>query len=124
MSAGLLYIAVVSLVTGTGMFVFWSMAVLSRKVPEIEEGRVDIWFHVAAEFATALALVGGGAAVLVDARAPWSVGLSSLGLGLLVYTLIASPGFYAERRQLPMVGMFVGFWLLTVPAVVLRFLCV
>jgi len=118
-----MYIIIVSLVTGIGMLSFWSMAMLSGRVPEVREGRIDIWFHMGAEFATALALIGGGVAVLVDHTAPWSVVLSSLGLGLLVYTLIASPGYYAQRRNLPMVGMFVGFWLLTVPAVILRFLC-
>jgi hypothetical protein len=122
MPLGLLYVAIVSLVIGMGMLGFWSMAVLSGKVPEIREGRIDIWFHLAAEFITALALIGGGGALFVDERAPWSVALSSAALGLLAYTLIASPGYYAERRDRPMVGMFVGFWLLTIPAVILRFL--
>lgn len=124
MSGGLRYVVIVSLVTGIGMLSFWSMAMLSGRVPEVREGRIDIWFHIGAEFATALALIGGGVAVLVDHTAPWSVVLSSLGLGLLVYTLIASPGYYAQRRNLPMAGMFAGFWSLTIPAVILRFLCV
>ena len=124
MSAGLLYVVVVSLVTGIGILGFWSMAVLSGRVPEVREGRIDIWFHIGAEFATALGLIGGGVAMLIDHAAPWSVVLSSLGLGLLLYTLIASPGYYVERRNRPMASMFLGFWLLTIPAVILRFLCV
>ncbi|MFH1329260.1 MAG: hypothetical protein ABIJ48_01170 [Actinomycetota bacterium] len=113
MPAGLLYVTVVSLFIGAGMAGFWSLAVVARKVPEIQAGRVDIRFHVAAEYATALALLAGGAAVLADHHAAWSVGLSSLALGLLVYTRIASPGYYAEKRDQAGVLMFAGFWVLT-----------
>jgi hypothetical protein len=116
----LLYVAVVSLFIGAGMAGFWSVAVLTRKVPEIQARRIDIWFHIGAEYATALALLAGGVAIVVDHRAAWSVVLSSFALGLLVYTLIASPGYYAEKRDRVGLVMFAAFWVLTIPAVVLR----
>ena len=46
--------------------------------------------------------------------------LSSLSLGLLTYTLIVSPGYYVERRNLPLILVFAGFWVVTIPAIVFR----
>jgi hypothetical protein len=39
---------------------------------------------------------------------------------MLAYTLIVSPGYYVERRNLPFVVVFAGFWVVTVPAIVFR----
>lgn len=50
--------------------------------------------------------------------------LSTLGLGMLTYTLIASPGYYVERHNIPAVVMFGGLWLLVLPAIILRFTAV
>ncbi|MBN2113791.1 MAG: hypothetical protein JW785_06665 [Acidimicrobiia bacterium] len=121
MPPGLCYIAVVSLLTGAGMGGFWTVALAARRVPEVSAGRIDIWFHIAAEYATAVALLAGGAAILADHTAAWSAVLSSFGLGLLVYSLAASPGYYAEKRDRGGLLIFAGFWLLAIPAVVLRF---
>ena len=115
------YLAIVPILIGLSMLGFWAVAVATRRVPEIDSGGIEIWFHIAAEAVTGVVLIFGGIAVLVDGESPLTVVLSSLGLGMLVYTLIVSPGYYVERRDAPLVWMFAGFWILTIPAVVFRF---
>ncbi|MEA3511882.1 MAG: hypothetical protein U9R51_10650 [Actinomycetota bacterium] len=124
MTAGEWYVAIVPLVVGFGVLGFWAAALLGRNVPEITSGGIEIWFHIVAEAATAMLLIAGGVAVLVDAAASWSITLSALGLGMLTYTLIVSPGYYVERRNASAVIMFGGLWLLTLPAIILRFVIV
>ena len=115
------YLAIVPILIGLGMLGFWAVAVATRRVPEIDSGGIEIWFHIAAEAVTGVVLIFGGIAVLIDGESPLTVVLSSLGLGMLVYTLIVSPGYYVERRDAPLLWMFAGFWILTIPAVVFRF---
>lgn len=49
----------------------------------------------------------------------WVVVLSSIGLGLLVYALVDSPGRYPGDRRKQ--AQFVIGWLFTIPALVVRF---
>ena len=121
MEFGEWYLAIVPILIGLGMLGFWCGAIVTRAVPEINSGEIEIWFHIAAEVATGVLLVAGGISVLADGAATPSVVLSSLSLGMLVYTLIASPGYYVERAEVSRVWMFAGIWALTIPAVVFRF---
>ena len=69
---------------------------------------------------TGLVLLASGIAMLAaDPEDPWVVAVSSIGLGLLVYALVDSPGRYSgdRRKQL----QFTIGWLFTIPAIVLRF---
>jgi len=77
-------------------------------------------FHLASEMLTALVLLVAGISMLAaDPDDDWVVVLSSIGLGLLVYALVDSPGRYRgdRRKQL----QFAIGWLFTIPALVLRF---
>jgi peptidoglycan/LPS O-acetylase OafA/YrhL len=120
MTAGLWYVVAFSLVVGAAMPVFWVTAIAAGKVPEIEEGSREIWFHIAAETATGLTLIGGAIATLVAPSAKGSAVATLLGMGLLGYSLTVSPGYYADRREWPMVAMFGCIWAAAIPAVVLR----
>ncbi|TMC48471.1 MAG: hypothetical protein E6J14_12030 [Chloroflexi bacterium] len=113
MSAGLWYVAVVCLGGGVGIPAYWLAAA----------GTVDdaeMRFHVAAEVVTGLVLLAAGIGMVVDHRARWSVALSSLGLGLLLYAVIASPGLYAARGERRMALMFAPLAVFVGAAVILR----
>ena len=58
--------------------------------------------------------------LIVDHRARWSVAVSSLGLGLLLYAVVSSPGLYASRGERRMALMFAPLAVFVVAAVVLR----
>ncbi len=111
MDAGLWYVVAFSLATGVMIPAFWILLLITRQIRELRKGRRDIWFHIVAEIATGALLVAG------DSGA--SFALSAMGLGALVYTLIQSPGYYVDRREWPMVGLFAVTWLASVPAIAL-----
>jgi hypothetical protein len=72
----------------------------------------EIGLHVAAEVLTAVGLVAGGVLVLADRTA--SVLL--VALGMLLYTVIQSPGYFVARREWAMVAMFAVLAAVTVAA--------
>lgn len=121
-TAGLWYVVVVSVGVGIAMPAWWVVALTRGLVPEVAEGRRDIWFHIGAEMLTGVMLIAGGIATAVSPEAGWSGMLSTFGWGLLVYTLIQSPGYYVDRGERQMVAMFGMIWLFVVPAIVVRFL--
>ncbi len=108
MPAGLWYVVGYSVAVGVSLLAYWPLMIAAKQVPEIREGKREIWFHVAAEVATGLTLIGGAVATLVNHGASRSRVLSALGLGMVVYTLIQSPGYYVVRGNRAMVAMFAG----------------
>lgn len=121
MTGALWYVATYSIVIGVFMVGWWSFALVRRLVPEAVAGSREIWFHIAAELVTGSVLVAGGVATLLAPTERWTGVLVAIGLGLVVYSLIASPGYYVERGERPMVVMFATIWLFTIPALVLLF---
>ena len=73
-------------------------------MPELKTEPFRIAFHLAGEFLTAVALIAGGLGLLCGA--PWGRPMYLVSLGMLLYTVIVSPGYFCQRREWPMVGMF------------------
>ena len=78
-----------------------------------DRSRVEIGLHLTAEFATAMFLVIGGIALARGGTRS----LSLVGLGMLLYTIIQSPGYFLARHELPPVLMFGVLAALTVAAI-------
>jgi hypothetical protein len=91
-------------IIGAAIAALWLLLLVTGQVPEINEGRIGIWFHLAAELLLAAVLVAAGLALL-RRRAPARL-LSAVALGALGYSAVNSPGWYAERGEWAMVGMF------------------
>lgn len=68
-------------------------------------------FHYVAEFVTAVALVVGGLGLLFGWA--WAMTEYLIAMGMLIYTVINSPGYFAQQRQWAMVGMFAGLMILS-----------
>jgi peptidoglycan/LPS O-acetylase OafA/YrhL len=92
------------LVVGTAIAGLWIVLLSTGQVPEVDEDRVDIWFHIAAELATAALLVAAG--VMVLRRRPSGRTVAAFALGALAYTSVNSPGYYAESGDHAMVALF------------------
>lgn len=73
-------------------------------MPEFQTAPWAIAFHLAAEAATALALIVSGAGLLRGAA--WARTVSLVALGMLIYTVIVSPGYFAQQGVWPLVVMF------------------
>ncbi len=93
-----------AIIVGIGMIGMWSLLLITRQVPELETEPLRIRFHIAAEFITAIALLVSGIGLLTDQS--WSQWLYLVAIGMLFYTVIVSPGYYAEKGEWPFVGMF------------------
>jgi hypothetical protein len=92
------------ILVGLLMMVQWTFSILSGSVPEFQTAPWEIAFHLAAEFSTALVLLLGGIAMLRSIA--WSRTVLLLGLGMVIYSEIVSPGYFAQLNQWVFVAMF------------------
>jgi len=93
-----------SLSIGTLMLAQWAFFIAAGLVPEIRTEPIALALHLVAEATTALLLITGGIALL--RRVAWAPKLLLVANGLLIYTVIVSPGYFAQAGQWLLVGMF------------------
>ena len=113
----MIFAAIYAIVVGVGMIGQWLVFLATGQVPELKTEPLRIRFHLAAEFATALALVAGGLALLTGQ--PWGRWFYLLAMGMLLYTVIVSPGYFAQKGQWAFVGMFAVVLLLALVSIAL-----
>jgi hypothetical protein len=106
-----------AIIVGLGMIAQWTRSYVSRQIPELKTEPIRIGFHIAAEMATALMLIVGGIG-LFYAR-PWALTLYPLSIGMLMYTAIVSPGYFAQRGKWVWVFIFSVLVLLAIVSVLL-----
>ncbi|PKL66339.1 MAG: hypothetical protein CVV28_11225 [Methanobacteriales archaeon HGW-Methanobacteriales-1] len=104
-------IAIYSLFIGILMIGMWSMFILTGQVPEIAIKPAEIMLHLLAEFITAVLLIGGGIGLLKKIKVGYNLNL--VALGMLLYTLIVSPGYYLQKGDLVFIGVFVLLFIST-----------
>jgi len=76
-----------------------------------------IRFHLVAEFATAIGLFVGSTGLLTNR--PWGRSAYLLAMGMLLYTVIVSPGYFAQKSQWAFVSMFLVVFLLALVSIIL-----
>jgi len=86
------------------MFGQWIFFLSAGQVPEVRTAPIALTFHLAAEAITALLLIISGS-LLARGRSRF-VGLGLVANGMLIYTVIVSPGYFAQLGQWPLVAMF------------------
>jgi hypothetical protein len=89
---------------GVMMIAQWAFFIAARQVPELQAEPYRIAFHLAAEIITALGLIFSGSALL--RRASWGASAHLVFAGMLTYSVIASPGYFAQQGQWIFVVMF------------------
>jgi hypothetical protein len=89
---------------GLLMIAQWTFSISAGAVPEFETAPWAIGFHLAGEMTAAVALLAGGIAFLKSKS--WGNTVLLLGLGMVIYSEIVSPGYYAELEQWLFVVMF------------------
>jgi len=94
----------------------WGFFLASGNVPELTEAPKEIAFHIAAELLMAIALLVGSIALLLRRR--WGTAIYLIGLGMVVYSVINSPGYFAQQGQWGPVAMFAVLLVLSVAAAV------
>lgn len=100
-----------SIIIGTLMIMQWCFFIFTGKVPELQIEPIRITFHLVSEGLTALALILSGIGLLGKRR--WGRDTALIALGMLLYTTIVSPGYFAQQGEWMLVGMFVVILALT-----------
>jgi len=103
--------SIYSLFVGISMIGLWVMLLSTGQVPELATEPYRIMAHILAEVITAALLLVSGLG-LVTGRA-WGSKMF-LFAGALLYSLIASPGYYVQHGVIPMVLMFLTLLVITI----------
>jgi hypothetical protein len=111
--------SVYSIIIGIAMICMWFVFIATDQVPEIKSAPIKITYYLIAEFLTAILLLIGGYGLLT--KRVWGFHLYLISMGMLLYTVIVSAGYYANLEDMIMVGMFSVFQLLTIIFIVLTF---
>lgn len=109
--------AIYSLIIGISIVGMWSFFLVSNQVPELDSGSSEIILHLFAEFVTATLLIASGLSLLK--KTSFAFHLFLVSLGMLLYTVIVSAGYYVDLGDLAMVAMFCVFQILTIGFILL-----
>jgi hypothetical protein len=96
--------AVFALVVGTAMIAQWTASYISKQIPEIVTEPIRITFHIFGEMVTAFSLIISGIGLLI--QTVWAVPLFLMAMGMLFYTAIVSPGYFAQQGNWVWVVIF------------------
>lgn len=113
------FAGIFSLVVGGGMIVQWTLSYLSKKISELKTEPIRLAFHLAAEMVTAICLITAGSALLLGAA--WGGELFLVSMGMLFYTSIVSPGYFAQKGQWYWLAMFSTIIILGIVSISLVF---
>lgn len=102
---------------GVMMIAQWGFFILAGQVPEFETEPWRIAMHLAAELVTAAGLIFSSIAILK--KNTWGAKAYLLFSGMLFYSVIVSPGYFAQQGQWVFVGMFAVVLILAVLCVLL-----
>jgi hypothetical protein len=105
------------IVVGVLMLGMWGFFLATGQVPELQSEPFRIAFHLAGEFATAIALIVGGIGLLQKFLRAATIYL--VAAGMVLYSLIVSPGYYAQLGQWAFVVMFALLIVLTLVSILL-----
>jgi hypothetical protein len=100
----MLFSAGFGIAVGLVMIGQWTFSYLSRQIPELEDEPIRIGFHIVGEMVTALSLLVSGIALL--AETDWATSAYLISIGMLFYTAIVSPGYFAQKGDWQWLGIF------------------
>jgi hypothetical protein len=101
-----------AIIVGIALIATWAWLLVTGDVPDLDTDPVAMWFHIAGEIVTALALIAAGWGLLSGAK--WARRLHILASGMLLVVVIHAVAWYGERGD---VWMVVAFLVLAVVAV-------
>ncbi len=103
--------ALYAIVVGLLIFGQWAFFLITRQVPELKTEQVRVLFHIADECLTAVVLIASGVGLLMQQT--WAAAIYPVAAGMLLYTIIVSSGYFAQKRVWPIIGMFAVLLILT-----------
>jgi hypothetical protein len=100
----MIFAAIFSIIVGVGMIGQWGMSYVNKQIPELKTEPIRIGFHITGEMVTAVCLVISGVGLLTSVG--WAVSLFLVSSGMLFYTVIVSPGYFAQKGEWLWMVMF------------------
>ena len=100
----MIFPAAFAIIAGIGMIAMWVVSYVSKQIPELESEPIRIKFHLAAEFSTAILLIIAGTGLFT--KQEWATSVYLIAMGMLFYTVIVSPGYFAQKGQWGYIVMF------------------
>ena len=108
--------ATFAMIVGVGMIGQWIASFAKKQIPELQSEPIRIWFHIVGEMVTALTLIIGGIGLLTGS--PWSSPVYFVATGMLIYTTIVRPGYFAQKGQWIWVVIFGTLIILSVISII------
>lgn len=105
-------LSIYSIIVGVAMIATWTVLWGLGEIPEIMTRPWEIAMHLTAEFTTAALLIISGFGLLSGYR--WANRINVFASGMLVYTLIQSPGYYLQHDATILVLIFAVCFIVTV----------
>lgn len=105
-------VSVYSVTMGVAIFLFWSVAWIVGAIPDLLIKPWEMAMHLTAEFTTAVLLTVSGLGLWFGRS--WALRLNIFASGMLVYSLIQTPGYYLQRNAMIFVLMFAVTFLIAV----------
>ncbi|MFX0177164.1 MAG: hypothetical protein ACFE85_13170 [Candidatus Hodarchaeota archaeon] len=93
-----------AILIGIGIIGLWIMLLRTKKVPELNTEPVAIKFHITAEMIMGILALMSGIFLLIGLS--WASYFFILAMGLVIYAVINSAGYYGQRKQWSFVIMF------------------
>ena len=109
--------AVFAIVVGLGMIGQWTMSYAAKQIPELQTEPYRIGFHITGEMTTAILLLVAGVSLLL--LTPWAPAVYLIAMGMLFYTAVVSPGYFAQKGQWVWVLIFGVLIILAIICVVM-----
>lgn len=105
-------IAIFSICIGSGILLSWLNILLEGN---LEEGWIELGFHLVSEFLLAIVLIVSG--ILMLRRQPQARVINLTGLGMLIYSVVNAAGYYGQRGETLAMILFICLGALSLLAV-------
>ena len=110
------YIAIYSILLGLAVIGMWAMILATQELPE---GKLELAFHLYAEFAMAVICLVSGVMMLKGMKFARMTNMG--GLGMVTYSTINAAGYYGQKDDKPMMTLFIVLAILTIGAICLHY---
>ncbi len=109
-----------AIILGIGILGLWAMLLLTKQIPELETEPVAIGFHITAETIMGVISLLSGIFLLINLT--WAIYPFIVAMGLVIYSVINSAGYYGQKKEWGFVIMFGTLLMFSITLVVLNLL--
>ncbi|NVM46432.1 MAG: hypothetical protein HWN79_16095 [Candidatus Lokiarchaeota archaeon] len=114
----LLISGIFAIIIGIGIIGLWTMLLLTKQIPELKTEPVAIAFHISAEMTMGILCLVSGIFLLIGLT--WAPYFFILAMGLIIYAVVNSAGYYGQKKQWSFVIMFGVILIASVSLVILN----